>query len=71
MTKKIRSQNFFIAQTTQTIPASGDFSVTLNLTLLEDRGFIVFDFNNTSLREVVYYDSRVGNQINVKAENRN
>lgn len=67
---KIKTQNFFEVTTTETIPSSWDFDVSLTSAPTYTKWYIVFDFSNPSLREVVYFHNRSWSRIYVKWENR-
>lgn len=66
----IKIQNGYSTTTTTTIPASGDFTVTLAQAPTENKGWITFDNSNASLREYCYYDSKSGSTVSIKAVNR-
>lgn len=66
----IKIQNSYSTTTTGTIPASGDFTVTLAQAPVESKGWVTFDNANPALREYAYFNSRSGATITVKAVNR-
>lgn len=66
----IKIQNSYSTTTTGTIPASGDFTVTLAQAPVESKGWVTFDNANPSLREYAYFNSMSGATITVKAVNR-
>jgi hypothetical protein len=66
----IKIQNGYSTIISSTIPASGDFTVSLAQAPTESKGWITFDNANASLREYCYYDSKSGSTVFIKAVNR-